>query len=398
MKKGIFLSSWMLWSIIVSAQQMDLTGLWEGTADEYYYQINISQKGQSISGASFSRSPDSTAIARFLLTGVLDDGMVVLQEIEQTEPKNGGWCLKYMILRWRIEGDYEYLAGDWRADRCKPGSISLRRPRSTRAVMVAEEEPFSWLGRWSGNLSQSDRDYGFYYELNLEANGTGQSYIVSEDNGGSAYHNLTWKFNEKDSLFSIKESDVATKTDPQWKWCIKSATFQVGRDANRFYLEGKWQGFIEGLSPQTGACAPGIVSLEKPVQTQQIRQTEQIQTQAYNTDNQREVRVSRVIEVQKPTIRIKVWDSGTVDGDIVTLFLNGERILDKYRVHKSKFAIPVTLKADHNFLILHAEDLGSIPPNTIAVSVDDGVKEQIIVLSSDLKVSGAVLVKQFKVE
>ena len=104
------------------------------------------------------------------------------------------------------------------------------------------------------------------------------------------------------------------------------------------------------------------------------------------------------LEVQGSRLNIHVWDNGTVDGDRVTLFLNGERLLYNHYVNKHKMAIPVTLKQDNNFLILHAEDIGSITPNTVAVSVDDGVKEQTIILSSNLDFSGAVMIRRLKVD
>lgn len=389
---------------IIILQAQDLSGQWQGIltqpgkADTFFYQIDIVQKGKSLSGASYSRTPDGKASGRFTLTGFWDGTQLILQEIEQTEPQNGGWCLKYATLQFRTEDGFDVLAGDWKADRCSPGKLLLRRQSSMKEVIKEEEAPFAWSGRWTGHLSQSDRDYGFFYELTLVEDGTGQSYIVSEDNGGSAYHDLTWKFNTGDSTFALTESAVASKTDSRWKWCIKSASLRLRREGSRFILEGNWEGFLEGYTTKTGKCAPGIVYLEKPVTTKEVRQFEAQQSQTYEAQEHREVRVSRVVEVQKPNIRIKVWDSGTVDGDVVTLFLNGKKILDKYRVNKSQLAIPVTLNDKNNFLILHAEDLGSIPPNTIAVSVDDGSKEQRIVLSSDLKTSGAILVRQFKIE
>lgn len=400
MKKLIYFAVFFQATI---AQTQDLSGQWQGTltqpgkADTFYYQIDIVHKAKSISGTSYSRTPTGNATGKFTLTGFWDGGQLILQEIEQTEPKNGGWCLKYATLKLTTKNGFDVLEGDWKADRCSPGKIMLRRQGVVKEVIVEQEDPFSWEGRWTGHLSQSDRDYGFFYELNLRENGAGQSYIVSEDNGGSAFHDLTWNFDTKDSTFTLKESAVASKTDPRWKWCIKSALFRLRREGSRHILEGDWEGFLEGYTPQTGRCAPGLVYLEKPVTTKEIKQFEEQQSQTYETQEHREVRVSRVVEVQKPNIRIKVWDSGTVDGDIVTLFLNGKKILDKYRVNKSPLAIPVMLNEDNNFLILHAEDLGSIPPNTIAVSVDDGTKEQRIVLSSDLKVSGAILVRQFKI-
>lgn len=70
----------------------------------------------------------------------------------------------------------------------------------------------------------------------------------------------------------------------------------------------------------------------------------------------------------------------------------------KSTVYHYEIAIPVTLQERHNFLILPAEDLGDISPNTVAVSVDDGIREQIIILSSNLRESGAVLIREVRVD
>lgn len=382
----------------------DFSGQWQGflvqpgKTDTFYYQLDIQQNGTSLNGTAYSRSADGKAFGRFDVTGVWDGQQLVLQEIVQTEPKNGGWCLKYILLQYDQKNDTAQLFGDWKADKCSPGKIYLQRQGLIKGTNIEIEEPFRWAGRWTGQLSQSDRDYGFFYELNLENPAGGQSNIVSEDNGGSALHDLQWAFDAKDSIVTLQEIAVVSKTDPKWKWCIKTAKLRLSRNANVYMLEGDWQGYLEGYSPQTGKCAPGKMYLEKPVETKQMQQLEQQQSQVYELENKREVRISRVIEVQKPNIRINVWDSGVVDGDIITLFLNGKQIIEKYRVNKNKYAIPVTLAEDNNFLILHAEALGDIPPNTIAVSVYDGTKEQMLVLSSDLKTSGAVLVKQFKIK
>ena len=76
--------------------------------------------------------------------------------------------------------------------------------------------------------------------------------------------------------------------------------------------------------------------------------------------------------------------------------MNGRRVINQYRVNKRKWSIPVEILDGENILILHAEDLGDIPPNTVAVSIDDGVEEQIIVVSSNLEESGAILVQPFE--
>ncbi len=399
--KNFLLLLLLLFNGTLAAQ--NFSGQWQGIltqpskTDTFFYQIDIRQNGTSIQGTSYSRSPKGKDSGKFQLTGAWNGQQLVLQEIVQTEPVNGGWCLKYMLLQYTKKNNMEQLLGDWKSEGCSPGRILLQRQLTTNTPRI-KEELFSWTGRWSGQLSQSDRDYGFFYELNLAELGNGQSNIVSEDNGGRAFHDLQWQFDPRDSIFTLTETAIVSKTDPKWKWCIKSAELRLTRTANAYILQGEWQGYLEGYTPKTGKCAPGKMYLEKPVETIEIQQFEQQQSSSYELENKREVRVSRVVEVQKPNIRIKIWDSGVVDGDIITLFLNGKKIVDQYRVVKAKYAIPVTLAEDNNFLILHAEDLGDIPPNTIAVSVDDGTTEQMLVLSSDLKTSGAILVKQFKIK
>ena len=247
-------------------------------------------------------------------------------------------------------------------------------------------------------LSQSDRNYGFYYDIELEEGGTGYSYIVSEGNGGSARHRLNWRYEQRSRQLIIDELVVVERTDEQWKWCIKSATLQLASEEDAYRLTGDWKGQLEGTTSSRGTCAPGQILLEKPVVSRQVVKWVTEKSNAYQLETQREIKIERIIQVKNPHLRIKVWDNGTVDGDVVTIFLNGDQLLNKQRVSKRKIAIPVSLEAEYNFLILHAEDLGEITPNTVAVSIDDGVDEQIIILSSNLRESGAVMVKQFKVE
>ncbi len=386
--------------VLVSAQ--NLAGVWkgnlsqQGSSAQYTYEMRITQDGASISGIAVSKAPTGDS-ARFNLTGIWDAGKIILQELQQLEPKTPRWCLKYVELQLTQEGNQSILSGPWKADACEPGRMRLSKTKAFQQEVITETIPFSMPGRWTGHLSQSDREYGFYYELEIAEGGTGVSYIVSEDNGGSANHALTWAHNEASGQVSIRESEVVKRTDPQWPWCIKSANFRLRKTDQSYIIEGSWEGYIEGWEGQRkGRCASGSILLEKPILT---RQTVKMVEEAYQVAEKntlRTVKVGRVLEVQSERLQIQVWDNGTVDGDAVTLFLNGERLLYNYRVSKRKMTVPVQLKQDNNFLILHAEDIGSISPNTVAVSVNDGVKEQVIILSSNLNFSGAVMIRRFR--
>jgi len=196
---------------------------------------------------------------------------------------------------------------------------------------------------------------------------------------------------------------------PSWRWCIKSGSLYFKKEENRRSLAGAWTGYIEGFTAESGPCAPGHLYVEKPI----FKKEDLVQPPAgappsdlaakpagvagYEKNQGREVDVIRVLEVKNKTVRIRVWDNGTVDGDICTLFLNGEIILKNYRVTRQKHETIVTLDKPVNYLILHAINLGKISPNTIAVSVDDGTGEQVVMVSSTLKKSGAVMIREFTV-
>lgn len=387
--------------VSIAAFSQDFSGSWEGyilqagMTDTFYYQINIKQSGESISGSSASSTMDGQHSARFQLSGYWDGEQLLLQELKQLEPEAPKWCVKYAQLRLEEKGEEQILTGAWKATGCRPGQMYLSRAYTVKQDTLVREIPPEIPGKWTGTLSQSDREYGFYYELELDEDNRGASYIVSEGNGGEATHSLRWE--REGSEVQFFENRVVKKSEGDWKWCIKSGRLTYRREGSRLVLEGSWEGYLEGHTMETGACASGRLYLEKPVLSETVVSSKKTIEQPYEAENQRKVKIARVLEVSNPNIKIKVWDNGTVDGDYVTLFLNGERILNNYRVSKRKVGIPVSLNQEANFLILHAEDLGDISPNTVAVAVDDGEKEQIIILSSNLKESGAVMIRQFKV-
>ena len=384
------------------AQQ--LGGEWEGRLvqdgkqEAFYYLLQIEQEGNAFSGSSFSRTPDGERSARFVVTGFLDGDQLILQEIQQLEPAEPKWCMKYATLKLGEDDGVPTLEGAWEAKGCTPGKLFLKQRVTVIDELVEREVPFTMEGKWTGHLAQSDRDYGFYFELTLGETTIGKSYIVSEDNGGSAHHQLVWNISGDGEAkrLSFEESEVTIRTDEKWRWCIKSADLSIREEAHKYVMEGEWKGYIEGYTVETGPCASGNIYLEKPILTEKFKKQTVQASKPYEDENKRKVKVGQVVEVENAQLRIRVWDNGAVDGDYVTLFLNGQRILHNYRVSKSKRAIPVKLDQDDNFLILHAEDLGDISPNTVAVSIDDGVREQQIILSSNLRESGAILIKQIQ--
>lgn len=90
-------------------------------------------------------------------------------------------------------------------------------------------------------------------------------------------------------------------------------------------------------------------------------------------------------------VELLIWDSQKIDGDIVSLNLNGQWLLKDYTLTRTPYSVKVNLKENmNNRIILFAENLGKKPPNTAALSVVDGTKNKKVILKSDFTKSGVL--------
>ncbi|WP_373551707.1 hypothetical protein [Haliscomenobacter sp.] len=390
---------------VLGLQAQNLSGFWVGTVMQngrpnvFSYQLDLQQEGTTLTGKAISITQDGTASAEFSIAGTWEGGgKLVLQELTQVTPKGGGWCLKYASLRLGTTGDGIWvLQGGWLSDNCSPGTMRLVKEADSNQLDVGADT-FVPEGIWTGELSQTDRSYEFYYELELKEGGKGFAKIMSEENGGFARQLLSWKLNENRDSLIIEEQGVIEKTDPNWRWCIKKLQLRLDEDVNRFGFHGVWEGRMDATETQkAGACAPGKVYLEKPILDKDVKASiRSLQTQTALSNQGRKLKLQRSIEVKSPELTISVWDNGTEDGDVITLFFNGHQLAKQHRISKNKSNYRVKLSGNENFLILQADDLGSIKPNTVAVSINDGQREQIIVMSADLEENGAVLIRKIQ--
>ena len=110
-----------------------------------------------------------------------------------------------------------------------------------------------------------------------------------------------------------------------------------------------------------------------------------------------DIKVDSVVVVEKGSLPVKqrkltisVWDHNTVDGDIISLKLGDEWILTKYELTATKKTFDATLIGFGQDLTLYAHNVGMVPPNTVTVSVFDGVSTQKVSLESNMETSEAI--------
>lgn len=140
-----------------------------------------------------------------------------------------------------------------------------------------------------------------------------------------------------------------------------------------------------------GSWKNGYYFLENP--EQRVRET-YLDSLQVGTFESRKLLRQRNLSVRSQKIDIYVWDNNKVDGDSVSISLNGEWLVKGLGLTKEQHKITVRLKRDFdNLIILHADNLGRIPPNTAAIAiVSKGVRREFI-LKSDMKKTGAIVVR-----
>jgi len=80
----------------------------------------------------------------------------------------------------------------------------------------------------------------------------------------------------------------------------------------------------------------------------------------------REKIIATDIPITGDSIELRFYDNAEIDGDSISLFLNNKLIFQHIRLTGAAYTIklPVNELNEHNELVMVAENLGSIPPNT----------------------------------
>jgi hypothetical protein len=103
------------------------------------------------------------------------------------------------------------------------------------------------------------------------------------------------------------------------------------------------------------------------------------------------------ITVNTKSIKLKVYDNAIMDGDTVSILYNGKMLISKKLLTEKGFEIDLELdeKNTRHEIVLFAENLGSIPPNTALIVITAGDKRYELFASASLE-ENAVLVFEYK--
>lgn len=135
-----------------------------------------------------------------------------------------------------------------------------------------------------------------------------------------------------------------------------------------------------------------------PVVTTPKKSIEEL-TKAVAVINGRKSEFAQVVDFRADSLVLSLYDNGEIDGDTVSVIMNGETIMAKQGLKASAIRKTIHIKPgqDEDFtLVLFADNLGKYPPNTGLLVVHDGEDTYHLRFSSDFQKSSGIVFRRKK--
>ena len=147
-------------------------------------------------------------------------------------------------------------------------------------------------------------------------------------------------------------------------------------------------------TPETAAVitqpkpAPAPVNIAAPSTTQGAADLEK-----------RTIKTEQAVYFESDSLVLTLYDNGEVDGDTVTVVMNGNVIFSKVGLNTKANSKTIYINEntpDSIKLVMYAENLGEIPPNTGLLVVRDGENVYDVRFTADLKSNAAIILRRKK--
>jgi hypothetical protein len=112
----------------------------------------------------------------------------------------------------------------------------------------------------------------------------------------------------------------------------------------------------------------------------------------------RENEVLRTITVNSTDVSVNIYDNGTIDHDTVSVFLDKKMVISKQMLTTSPISLQLSFDEDNAYheLVMVAENLGDIPPNTSLMVVKSGDKVYEVRITSTQQKNAVIVFKYEK--
>jgi hypothetical protein len=109
----------------------------------------------------------------------------------------------------------------------------------------------------------------------------------------------------------------------------------------------------------------------------------------------RTTEVIKVLKVTSPDITIELYDNGEIDGDSISIYHNSNRIISNQLLSAKPIKHSIHADKDHRLheILVVAENVGSIPPNTALVIITAGKSRYDLGTRTDKKINQKIVIE-----
>jgi len=317
-----------------------ITGVWHGNINRQKAEIKIVLNGDALTGTSYYYE-SANKYRRYSIKGYFDPSTnsAVWWDDQLIEEKSGRFALT-------TPGRVPLLS---RADFNCPGDGSMML---------------------DGNVAKKENDTKIEGEVNLEKKGN----TLFEDEWDYIIDNYTSGTNDPDIINSVAANSVS-------RLIITDKEVDLQKE-NESVTEEKIS------KPQKTATNISEFKKEQIQQPNPVVKTTSTPTRVSIEEKfvTREKKLIREIPLQGDSIELRFYDNAEIDGDSISLFLNDKLVFEHIRLTANAYIVKLAV-ADlnqSNDLIMVAENLGSIPPNTsYMLAIVDGKRYDAYLTSTE---------------
>ena len=230
-------------------------------------------------------------------------------------------------------------------------------------------------GIWQGKLTQEPGGCfpEYYIELQIKKDNRDLEGISYDYYDTTKFVKLNFRGTIEGAgkkTITIAENKVLTERIPEdCVPCMKTYNLVYSKRNNEESLSGRWVG--EDMGTIAG-CPPGNIFLKRVAKS------------AFEEKKVRKTVVAHTIYVDSPDVKVAFYDNGTVDGDSISVFFDNQVLVSKKGLSLNPITVDLKLEpSTEHQMVVFAETMGSIAPNTSVVIITSGAKRYELLLSSN---------------
>jgi hypothetical protein len=394
----------LLTSISVAVQAQDVTGIWRGhfrsndvyqrltmDDDRYKMEVQIAQQQKDFQAVTYSYKSSvfyGKAVADGYVNFKTQKVLLREQRIEELKMSFGDACIMTCNLQYSKLGDEEFLEGTYTSRNtrdssdCGKGTIFLHKVPTSDFY----EEPFL-----------------LKKEKSMEEEKKNPPAAVPAPSGKSTVHSTPMKKAPSPSsagkttahgvaVTSAASTKTSTTKTPNKPGSSTQATVSTKAPKPKSHAPASNKKMVK-IDPNKHALEP----IHKDSATIRI-DTKGIPVTMPAVLVERSNEVVRTIEVNTRDVELNIYDDGAIDNDTVSVYFDNKLVVS--RAMLTDRAIVVKLHLDDNQamhkVVMVADNLGDIPPNTSLMVVKSGEKQYEVRIVSDEQKNAVVVFKYQK--